>query len=150
MAHNIRVVPDGSSWVVQRSNENVPIEVHERKEHAISFARSLATKERVLVVILDNEGHERIEDPARRLADVPEVQPTSVASSAFNRDRAAQRARAFSGEELESVIRGVCAAFSAETFPGVATLDEVRQMVEILSHEQHKRDLLELPEQTGT
>jgi len=59
----------------------------------------------------------------------------------FDRAIASQRAHALTRPELDLAIHVVCSAFSSEHFPGVETLADVREMIEILAREKHRRDV---------
>jgi hypothetical protein len=58
----------------------------------------------------------------------------------FNRLSAVAAAEALSEDELTLAIHVVCSAFNAQKFPGVATLEHVRQMVDVLDHERGRRE----------
>jgi uncharacterized protein YsxB (DUF464 family) len=42
--------------------------------------------------------------------------------------------------ELTLTIHVVCSAFSAAHFPGVSSLSDVRQLVDVLEHERGRRE----------
>jgi hypothetical protein len=63
---------------------------------------------------------------------------------AFDRSLATRRARKLSAAELEAASQTIRSAINHEQFAGVETLDEVRQLIEILVHEQHRREALAL------
>lgn len=66
----------------------------------------------------------------------------------FSRPTAAQRARALTRDELELSIHMVVSAFSAEWFPGIESLNDVREMVDVLAREKQRRDVLDTIAQT--
>lgn len=68
--------------------------------------------------------------------------------SPFDRMQAAQKARTMSRDELELSIHVVCSAFSPRWFPGIKSLNDVREMVEVLAHESRRREVLEAIAQT--
>ena len=72
------------------------------------------------------------------------------ATMSFNRNLAAQNARALTREELDLVIHVVCSALNARHFHGIQTVNDVRDTVDILAREQHRRDDHDAIAQTGT
>lgn len=59
--------------------------------------------------------------------------------SRFSRAAATEVAQTLSDAELSLAIHVVCSAFSSAHFPGVETLDHVRQMADVLEHERDRR-----------
>jgi hypothetical protein len=57
----------------------------------------------------------------------------------FNRPNANRTAANLTDDQLDHVIHIVCSCFDPGLFPGVDTLDEVRQIVDVLSHERGRR-----------
>lgn len=51
-------------------------------------------------------------------------------------------------DELELSVHVVCSAFRAQWFPGIQSLADVRELVDVLAHETKRRDILEAIAQT--
>jgi hypothetical protein len=66
----------------------------------------------------------------------------------ISRPNAAQQARALTRDELELSIHMVCSAFSEKWFPGVESLNDAREMIDVLAREKHRRDVLDTIAQT--
>lgn len=58
----------------------------------------------------------------------------------FSRSAAGAAAKNLTDAELARVIQAVCGSFPAAHFPGVRTLSEVRQLVDVLEHENGRRE----------
>ena len=68
----------------------------------------------------------------------------------FNRALAAQSARTLTREELDLVILVVCSALNSRYFHGLQTVHDARDMIDILAHEQYRRDDHDAIAHTGT
>jgi hypothetical protein len=67
----------------------------------------------------------------------------------FSRTHANQQVRCLTRPELDLAIHVICSAFNSHHFPGVETLDDVRQLVDILAHEKHRRDVMDTIREAG-
>jgi hypothetical protein len=65
----------------------------------------------------------------------------------FGRAEAMQQARGMTREDLDHSVETVCAAL-ASVFPGIESLSEVREAVEVLAREKQRRDVLDTIAQT--
>ena len=66
-SRNIHVLPDGDRWAVIREGSKGPIAYHQNRQDAANHARNIAKRDRVEMLVFDNENQIRDHENYREL-----------------------------------------------------------------------------------